>query len=115
MASSPLHQCTYLISVKPRRQCLPTEVRQRGAPLRRDGAQAALPGEGDQEGWHPDVGYRGEPGGPAAPGDDRLGSYLREAGERATGSESERRGAQAQLPGAHRAQAHLAKDSSLLR
>lgn len=56
------------------RECFPKEVRQRGKTMRRDGAEAAVPGEGDQERWHSDAGYRGESRGASATRDDRFRS-----------------------------------------
>jgi hypothetical protein len=41
------------------RERVPAEVRERGAALRRDGAEAQVPGEGDQEGRDPHAGNSG--------------------------------------------------------
>lgn len=93
----------HLILVESWRQCFPTEVCQWSSSLRWDGAQVALLGEGNQEGWHPYVGYRWESRGPATPRDDWSGSYLWEVREWAAGSEPECWGTKTQFSGVDRA------------
>lgn len=38
-------------------ECIPTEIRERSAALRWNGEKIALFGEGNQEGWHSNVGH----------------------------------------------------------
>ena len=63
-------------AVEPRGERVPAQVRERSQTVRRDGAQAALPGEGDPEGRHSCAGHGGQPGGPHAEGDDRPGGAM---------------------------------------
>ncbi len=60
-------------AVEPGRERVPEKVRQRGPSVRRDGAEAQVLGEGDQEGRDSRARHRREPRGTAAARDDRHG------------------------------------------
>lgn len=65
-----------ICAAQPGRERVPKEVRQRGETMRRDGEEAAVSGEGDQEGFDSHVGHGGESGGAATKGNDWLGGEL---------------------------------------
>lgn len=58
-------------AVEPRRERFPTQIRQRGSKMRRNGAETALFRERDKKGRYSAAGHRRQSGSSAAPGDDR--------------------------------------------
>lgn len=67
----PYFTQTFLPTVKPRRERVPTQIRQWGSSVRRDGAKAPLSGEGDPSWRDSDAGDPGRMSrGPTAQGDD---------------------------------------------
>ena len=89
-------------------QCdgLPAPIHAGGAPLRRDGAQAVLPGERDRQERHQRLQERSVTAGAAAQGDDRPGGHHRQAGRRTARDRHQRQGPAEQLPLAHRDETH---------